>query len=181
MVTLEHFNMFGGRFLLVLFVFLHWSNIYRPNNKAFECFRFCSWIRRLIRIFNIWRWLSWCGVSFPVNWVNAKWDSMSTVSTRSETPRQLSQQGIEIFVNVGALCIDSFDVESHSMLTKLTWNLCKCWYPLRWLSWCGVLLCVDSVDMKSHSVLTQLTGSLTPHWLSVRKMNQAKTGIHNHL
>jgi hypothetical protein len=31
--------------------FLHLSNTYRPNNKALEFFRFCSWIRRLIRIF----------------------------------------------------------------------------------------------------------------------------------
>jgi hypothetical protein len=135
--------------------FLHWSNIYRPNNKAFECFRFCTWIHRLIQIFNIWWWLSCCRVSFPVDWVNAKWDSISTESKQSETPRQLSQCGM--------------------MKSR------KCWCPLHRLGRRGVSLRVDSVDMESHSALTQLMGSLTPRWLSVRKMNQTKTGIHTQL
>jgi hypothetical protein len=48
----------------------------------------------LFDFFNIRRWLSWRGVSFLVNWVKAKWDSTSTESTKSETPRQLSQRGM---------------------------------------------------------------------------------------
>ncbi len=35
--------------------------------------------------FNIRRWLSWCRVSFFVNWVNAKWDSTSTQSAEDES------------------------------------------------------------------------------------------------
>ncbi len=62
-----------------------------------------------------------------VNLFNAEGDSTSTESTQNN----------EIFVNVGAFCIDSVNVESHSG--------------------------VDSVDMESHSALTQLTWSLTPH------------------
>ncbi len=65
-----------------------------------------------------------------VNWVNAECDSTSTESTRND----------EIFVNVGAFCVDSVDVESHSALTQLTWSLTP-----RWLSWRGVSLRVDSV------------------------------------
>ncbi len=120
--------------------FLHWSNIYRPNNKAFECFWFCTLNRRLIQIFNIWRWLSWCRVSFRqlsqrqvrlhVNWVSIELDSTSTESTQND----------EIFVSVGAFCIDSVDMESHSELTQLTCSLTP-----RWLSWQGVSLRVDSV------------------------------------
>ncbi len=120
--------------------FLHLSNTYRPNNKALEFFRFCSWIRRLIQIFKdsavtqltqslIPRQLSQRQVRFHVNWVNAEWDSTSTESTRND----------KIFVNVGVLCVDSVDVESHSALTQLTWSLAQ-----RWLSWRRVWLCVDS-------------------------------------
>jgi hypothetical protein len=38
-------------------IFLFWffalikHTVYRPSNKAFQCFRFCSWIRQLILIF----------------------------------------------------------------------------------------------------------------------------------
>jgi hypothetical protein len=121
--------------------FLHWSNIHRPNNKTFECFRFCTWIRQLILIF----WhsavthltlslipcqLSQHQVRFHVDWVNAELDSTSTEPTRND----------EIFVNVGAFCVNSVDVESHSALTQLTWSL-----TLRWLSWRGVSLHVNSV------------------------------------
>ncbi len=120
--------------------FLHWSNIHRPNNKAFECFRFCTRICRLIQIFNIWRWLSWRRVSLPVNWVNAKWDSMSTESMQSETPRQLSQRGM----------MKSLWMLVPSALTQLTWSLVP-----RLLSWREVSLRIDSADGESHSALTQ--------------------------
>jgi hypothetical protein len=129
-------------------IFLFWflalikHTVHRPNNKAFECFRFCSWP-------------SWHWVSFPVNCVNVKWDSTS-----------LSQYGARLHV---------------SWVNAEWWNLHKWWCHLRWLSLRGVSLRVDSVDVESHSTLTQLMGSLTPCWLSMRKMNQAKTGIHNQL
>ncbi len=84
----------------------------------------------LFKFFNIWWWLSWHGVSFLVNWVNAKWNSTSTESTRNN----------KIFVNVGVFCVDSVDMESHSALTQLTWSLTP-----RWLSWERVWLRVDSV------------------------------------
>jgi hypothetical protein len=136
--------------------FLCWSNIYKPNNKGFVCFLFCSCIRRLILIFKyltvaqltlslIPHQVSQRQVRLHVNLFNAEGDSTSTESTQNN----------EIFVNVGAFCIDSVNVESHSG--------------------------VDSVDMESHSALTQLTGSLNPCQLILQKMNQAKTGIHNQL
>jgi hypothetical protein len=117
------------------------THTYRPNKKAFEFFRFCSWIRRLIRIFQhsavtqltrslIPRQLSLCGMRLHVNLVNVEWDSTSTEPTRSE----------KIFVNVGVFCVDSVDMESHSALTQLTWSLIS-----RWLSWWRVWLCIDSV------------------------------------
>jgi hypothetical protein len=125
---------FGSRFL-------HLSNTYRPNNKASEFFRFCSWIRRLIRIFFhsavtqlmrslIPRQLSQRQVRLHVNWVNAEWDFPSTESTWND----------KIFVNVSVFCVDSVDVESHSAMTQLKWSLIP-----RWLSQWRVWLCVDSV------------------------------------
>ncbi len=91
----------------------------------------------LFKFFDIRQWLSLRQVSFPVprvrlhvDWVNAEWDSTSTESTRNG----------EIFENVGAFCINSVDVESHSALTQLTWSLIP-----HWLSWRGVSLHVDSV------------------------------------
>ncbi len=84
----------------------------------------------LFKFFNIWRWLSWRGVSFLVNWVNAKWDSTSTESLQSETPRQLSQRGM----------IKSLSMLVSSALTQLTWSLTPCL-----LSWRRVWLRVDSV------------------------------------
>ncbi len=92
----------------------------------------------LFKFFNIRQWLS--GISFPVNWVNAKGDSMLTEPQRSETPRQLSQ--------------------------LKWWNLHTCWRLLHWLSWSRVSLRVDSVDMESHFALTQLMWSLTLRSLS---------------
>ncbi len=120
--------------------FLHWSNIHRPNNKALSIFDFVLEFADLFEFVNIWRWLSWRRVSLPGNWVNAKWDSMSTESTQSETPRQLSQRGM----------MKSSWMLVPSALTQLTWSLIPCW-----LSWRGVLLCVDSVDGESHSALAQ--------------------------
>jgi hypothetical protein len=90
--------------------------------------------------FNIRRWLRWRGVSFPVNRVNAEWNSMLTESMQRESPRHLSQHGM---------------MESLRMLVLSALT-----------SWREVSLHVDSVDMESHSALTQLTGSLTLHWLS---------------
>ncbi len=110
--------------------FLHLSNTYRPNNIASEFFRFCSWIRWLISIFYIRQWLCWHGVSFLVHWVNAKWDSTSTVSMQSETPRHLSQRGI----------IKSSLIFVSSTLTQLTCSLTPCW-----LSWWRIWLHVNSV------------------------------------
>jgi hypothetical protein len=126
---------------IFLFLFLHLSNTYRPNNKAFEFFRFCSRIRRLIRIFlhsavtQLTRSLiplKLCQrqVRLHINWVNAERDSTSTESMRND----------KIFVNVGVFYVDSVDVESHSMLTQLTWSLIP-----RWLGWQRVWLCVHSV------------------------------------
>ncbi len=89
--------------------------------------------------------------SSPSHWVNAKSDSSSTESTRSETPCQLSQRGVRLHVNwvnaEGTNIYEDFiiprwsvDVESHSALTQLTWNLT--WL---WLSWRGMRLCVNWV------------------------------------
>ncbi len=135
--------------------FLHWSNTYRPTNKAFEGFWFCSWIRQLIQI-----------LTFGSDSVDSESHSLSTESTPSETPRQQSQRGVRPHFN---------------WVNAEWWNPRKCWCLLLLLSWCGVSLRVDSVDMESHSALTQLIGNLTPRQLSVQKMNRAKTGIHNQL
>ncbi len=90
-----------------------------------------------------------------VHWFNAEWDSPSTESTRSETPRQLSQRGMRLHVNwVNAECT----------------NIHEDFLIPRWLSWRGVSLCVDSVDVESHLALTQLTGSETRRQLSHRQM-----------
>jgi hypothetical protein len=128
--------------------------------KLLSVFDFVLEFANWFKIFNIWWWLSWRTVSFPVNWVNAKLDSTSTESTRCETPVNWvnvewpststeSTRNDEILVNVGAFCIDSVDVESHSALTMLMWSLTP-----RWLSWQGVSLRIDFVDVKSHSALT---------------------------
>ncbi len=109
-----------------LFCFLHWSNIYRPNNKAFECFYICSFICWHSNFF------TFGGDSF-----DAESHSPSTESTSSETIHWLSQHGVRLYVN---------------WVNTEWWNLHKCWCLLRWLSWCGISLCVDSVDVKSHSV-----------------------------
>jgi hypothetical protein len=108
--------------------------------RLLRVFDFVLEFADLFVFFNIWRWLSWRRVSFPVNWVNAKWDSMSTESSQSETPRQLSQR---------RMMISSWMLVT-SALTQLTWSLI-----LRWLSWCGVSLRVNSVARESHSTLTQ--------------------------
>jgi hypothetical protein len=78
------------------------------------------------------RQLIQCQVRLYINWVNAEWDYTSTESTRND----------EIFVNVGAFCIDSVDVEFYSVLTQLH----------------GVPLHVDSVDRESYSASTQSVG-----------------------
>ncbi len=95
--------------------FLHRLNTYRPNNKAFECLRFCIQIRRVIQIFLI----------FGGDSVDAESHFPLTESTTSETPGQLSlsTRNDEIFVNVGASCIDSVDVEFDSALIQLTKSL----------------------------------------------------------
>ncbi len=88
-----------------------------------------------------------------------------TESTRSKTPRQLSQHGVRLHVNwvnaewdststestqkaptftkISSFRVDSVDVESHSALTQSTWSLLA---------------------------LTQLTGSETRRQLSHRQM-----------
>ncbi len=91
-----------------------------PNNKALDC----SWIRWLITIFKhsvviqltqslISCQLSQHQVRLHIDWVNVEWDSTSTKSTRND----------EIFVNVGAFCINLVDMESHSALTQLKGSL----------------------------------------------------------
>ncbi len=98
--------------------------------------------------------LFWCNFS-SAHWVNAEWDSLSTESTWSETPRQLSQRGMRLHVN---------------WVNAEGTNIHEDFIIPRWLSWHGVSLCVDSVDMESHLALTQLTGSETRHQLSHRQM-----------
>ncbi len=85
-----------------------------------------------------------CFGASSANWVDAEWDSPSTESMRSETPRQLSQSGVRLHVNWvnaggGTNIYEDFIIP-------------------RWLSWPGVSLRVDSVDVESHLALTQLTG-----------------------
>ncbi len=137
--------------------FLHWWNIKRPDTPIVRLFSIFDFV---LEFANLFKCLTFDGdsvdtqsliphqLSQPQVRLRVAWDSTSTESTRND----------EIFLNVGAFCIGSVDVESHSALTQLT----------------EVSLSVDSVDGESHSVLTNLTGSLTPHRLRARKMNQAK-------
>jgi hypothetical protein len=80
------------------------------------------------------RQLSQRGARLHVNWVNAEWDSKPTESTQ-KTPT---------FTKILSFRVDSFDVESHSTLTQLTWNLTWCW-----LIWRGMRLCVNWVNAES--------------------------------
>jgi hypothetical protein len=101
------------------------------TSRLLSVFSFVLEFADLFKFFTyIQQWLTWHGVSIPANWVNAKWDSTSTESTRND----------EIFITVGAFCVDSVGMETHSALTQLTWNLTP-----HWLSWQGDSLCVDSV------------------------------------
>ncbi len=129
---------------LLLYVFLRQLSAagYNENSKAFECFRFILEFADLFEFVNIRRWLRWRGVlSLSTESVvrltlkvYVEWDSTSTEATQNH----------EIFINVGAFCVDSVDVGSP-----------------RWRS-------VGAVDVVSHLALTQFMGSLTPHWLSLR-------------
>ncbi len=126
--------------------FLHgWSNIYKQNNKASECFifflEFADLAMTQLMPSLIPRQLSQHQVSLYFDWVNMEWDSTSTESTWND----------EIFVNVGAFCIDSC---------------------------CGVFLRVDSVDVVSHSALTQLTRvSLCVNLVCVRRIKPKQAYI----
>ncbi len=92
------------------------------------------------------------------HWVDIEWDSPSTESTRSETPRQLSQCGVRLHVNwvnaegtafpkISPFRVDSVDVESHSVLTQSTWSLTR-----RWLSWWGTRLGVNWVSAECQKI-----------------------------
>ncbi len=92
-----------------------------------------------------------------------------TESTRSETPRQLSQRRVRLHVNwviaewdsrstestqkaptftkISSFRVDSVDVESHSALTQSTWSL-----TWRWLSWLGMRLGVNRVTAKCKKI-----------------------------
>ncbi len=86
--------------------------------------------------------LFWFDSSFA-HWVDAEWDFPSTESTRSETPRQLSQRRRH----------QHFLRFYHSALTHLTWSLTPHW-----------------ADMESQLALTQLTGNETWRQLSHSQM-----------
>jgi hypothetical protein len=62
--------------------------------RLLSLFDFVLEFADLFKFSNFQWWLSWCQVSFPVNWVSTKWDSVLTVSMQSETPCQLSQRGM---------------------------------------------------------------------------------------
>ncbi len=65
--------------------------------RLLSVFNFVLEFANLFKFSYIRQWLSWCGVSFTVNLVNAKWDSTSTELVQND----------KIFVNVGDFCIDS--------------------------------------------------------------------------
>jgi hypothetical protein len=109
--------------------------------RLLSFFDFVLQFAELFEFFNIWRWLSWRGVSFLVNWVNAKWDSTSHwVNAKWDSMSTESTRNDKIFVNVSVFWVDSVYTKSHSTLTQLTWSLIP-----GWLSWRRVWLCVDSV------------------------------------
>ncbi len=93
--------------------------------------------------------------SSPSHWVNTESDSLSTESTGSETPCQLSQCGVRLHIN----WVNAEDTNIYEDF------IIPCW-----LSWRGVSLCVDSVDVESHLALTQLTRNETPRQLSHPQM-----------
>jgi hypothetical protein len=77
-------------------------------------------------------------------WVDVEWDSSSTESSPSETPRWLSQRRVRLHVNW-------FNAEGTNIYEDF-------------------IICVDSVDVESHSALTQLTGNETQRQLSHCRM-----------
>jgi hypothetical protein len=91
----------------------------------------------------VFRTLSWPGVRLPVNWVKTEWYS-----------HHLSQCGVRLHVNwANAEDTNIYEdfiiqhwlswLESHSLLTRLTWSL-----TWRWLSWRGMRLRVNWVTAK---------------------------------
>jgi hypothetical protein len=93
--------------------------------------------------------------SSPLHWVNAESVSLSTESTRSETPHQPSQCGVRLHVN----WVNAEDS-----------NITEDFIIPRWLSWRWVSLRVDSVDVESHLALTQSTRNEIRRQLSHRRM-----------
>ncbi len=141
--------------------FLHWSNIHRPNKKAFDCFSMLYSNSPTYSNF----------LTFRGDSVDAESHSPSTESTPSETPCRLSQRRVRLHVNwVNA----EWWMLVPSALTQLTWSLIP-----RWLSWRGVSLRVNSVDGESHSAWTQCAEEKlyqnrhtypAPRWLSQRRV-----------
>jgi hypothetical protein len=73
--------------------FLHLSNTYRPKIiRLLNFFDFVLEFTNSFKFFNIQRWLSWHDV-------DAESDFPSIKSTRSETPRQLSQHRMRLHIN----------------------------------------------------------------------------------
>ncbi len=107
----------------------------------------------------------------PVNWLNAEWDSPSTESTQSETPRRLSQRRVRLPVDwVNAewefTSTESMQSENSRRLNQRRRHKhVEYFFILRWLGWRGVSFRVDSVDVESYSALTRSTKILTWRWL----------------
>jgi hypothetical protein len=78
--------------------------------------------------------------SSPSHWVNAESDFLSTMSTRSETPHQLSQCGVRFHVN----WVNAGDI-----------NIYQDFIILHLLSWRRVSLGIDSVDKEWDSASTE--------------------------
>jgi hypothetical protein len=93
--------------------------------------------------------------SSSAHWGDIEWDSLSTESMWSETPRQLSHSGVRLHVNwVNA---EGTNIKEDFIIPH-------------WLSWRGVSLHVDSVNVESHLALTQLMVNKTRCQLSHRQM-----------
>jgi hypothetical protein len=98
-------------------------------------------------------WLS----SSSSHWVNAEWDSLSTVSRLREAPRQLSQCKLGLNINFSQCGIcQYFERFYHSVLIQLLWSLIPHW------------LCQGGESL----TLNQLTGNETQRQLSHCEMIQ---------
>ncbi len=131
---------------LVLAVCIY--SAYKQKNKA------CEFILEFNKVFQIliipW-WLSWGGVAFPANRVNAEWDLMANEPKCSE---------------IHVICVYAGDCNfKYGEFKKLLRIHVSSGLSLR-----GMSLCLDHANMESCSLRT---GNVPLGWLRAQKIKEA--------